>query len=301
MDTSAHVNILTSFLGQLQDFLTPQEFSNYAIIEMRIENIINFLNTLFLVLPKLEPGQLRVSYLVNARKRLVNTLFLTVFNPTSESRQFYDMWSSLHFSEHSVGSRPCPKVIHIQSTLGTVMRALISGSTDPLSYLRKGALKTMHGDLEEFFRSNKSNADISARAAKVALELLLYRTTEINDRLRTCKHCQSLHAFHVERPKRKWSFASHWCRMLVKAPHVPALYDRLLELAETTFVVWPEELDEDHVESLIDWLKHFGDSARLIAAVQDCHLRFREYDERSIWRIFRLPPVDAPTATDMDY
>ncbi|KAJ7057260.1 hypothetical protein C8F01DRAFT_347709 [Mycena amicta] len=50
---------------------------------------------------------------------------LTVFDPTSESRQFYDIAGSAYLSEHSSWSVPaCSKVVHIQSMLGAVMWAL---------------------------------------------------------------------------------------------------------------------------------------------------------------------------------
>ncbi|KAJ7056921.1 hypothetical protein C8F01DRAFT_338341 [Mycena amicta] len=298
--TRAQENVLTLFLGQLQDLLTPQEFSNYASMDTRIHGIIDFLNA---------PSRVYAEYhstASDARTRLSNTLLLTLFNPTPETRQFYNTGESAYFSEHpSASEPPCPKVIHIQSTLGAVMRALTDAAppwrlpqldsyvTDPW---RQVDFKPMHKDLEKFL-SQKYHG----RAAEFALELLLHRTTEINDRLRTpntCKHCSSPRDFLAQR--QKWSFATQWCRTLISAS-VPAraLYDRLLELAETSFVVWPEELDKD---ALINWLrKHFSDSARLIAAVQDCHLRFQEKDKRGVWRIFRLPPVDAPIATKIHH
>ncbi|KAJ7074617.1 hypothetical protein C8F01DRAFT_31023 [Mycena amicta] len=205
----------------------------------------------------------RRAYLTNARNKLANTLLLTVFDPTLESRQFYDTGGTMYFSDHSSVLGPacqCAKVMHIQSTLGAVMRIF---ARPTLPWFRRPALQPFvdswhqrEGNFEVFLRSNQSNREICARVANVALELLLYRTTEINDRLRTpntCIHCTSPHDFLIQR--QHWSVASQWCRTLISAPHVRALYDRLFELAETTFVVWPGELEEDGVKGLIDWLK----------------------------------------------
>ncbi|KAJ7074595.1 hypothetical protein C8F01DRAFT_30580 [Mycena amicta] len=165
VDTMTSVQLLTSFLGRLQDLLAPQEFSNYARMDTRIDGIIDFLKTL----PEGHEHQ-QASYLTNCRNKLANTLLLTVFDPTSESRQFYATGGSEYFSEHSFVPWPCPKVIHIKSKLGAVMRALtIALQWSPT--LRVG----LHRDSEEFLRSNNSNRDICLRAAKVALELLLYR------------------------------------------------------------------------------------------------------------------------------
>ncbi|KAJ7074563.1 hypothetical protein C8F01DRAFT_1010948, partial [Mycena amicta] len=90
VDAMTSAQLLTSFLGRLQDLLAPQEFSNYASMDTRIDGIIDFLNSLSWVYPGREHRQ--VSYLTNARNRLATTLLLTVFDPTSESRQFYDSW-----------------------------------------------------------------------------------------------------------------------------------------------------------------------------------------------------------------
>ncbi|KAJ7074614.1 hypothetical protein C8F01DRAFT_1361215, partial [Mycena amicta] len=169
------IQLLTSFLGRLQDLLAPQEFSNYVSMDTRIRGIIDFLRSLDAPLNLVYPGrEHRWAYLTNARNRLANTLLLTVFDPTSESRQFYNRWGSVYFSEHS--ELACPKVLHIQSTLGAVMREL----TIPVLFWRR-LLSPMHVDSEQFLRSNNSNRDICVRAANVALELLLYRrATDIN-------------------------------------------------------------------------------------------------------------------------
>ncbi|KAJ7074629.1 hypothetical protein C8F01DRAFT_31304 [Mycena amicta] len=184
VDTMTSAQLLVSFLGRLQDLLTPQEFSNYASMDTRIHGIIDFLcslDALTIVYPGREHR--RASYLTNARNKLANTLLLTVFDPTSDSRQFYDTGGSECFSEHSLVLWSCPKVIHIQSTLGAIMRAL-TNQVPPWLQLPQPQFSieprpfyfTMHRALlQEFLSSNNSNRNICVRAAKVSLELLLYR------------------------------------------------------------------------------------------------------------------------------
>ncbi|KAJ7074586.1 hypothetical protein C8F01DRAFT_1010998, partial [Mycena amicta] len=122
--SSAQVNLLTSFLGQIRDLLTPQEFLKHPIMNKRIHGILDFLSALSRVYPGSGEYPRGSSYLTDTCKSVTNTLLLSVFDPTLQSRQFYNTGGSAYVSQHSSVSGPCPKVIHIQSTLGAVMRAL---------------------------------------------------------------------------------------------------------------------------------------------------------------------------------
>ncbi|KAJ7058585.1 hypothetical protein C8F01DRAFT_294794 [Mycena amicta] len=142
VDTMTSAQLIASFLGRLQDLLAPQEFSNYASMDTRIGGIIDFLRSLDAPLKLVYPGrEHRRAYITNVRNKLANTLLLTVFDPTSESRQFYDTERSMYFSDHSSVSGPacqCPKVMHIQSTLGAVMRIF---ARPTLPWFRRPALQ----------------------------------------------------------------------------------------------------------------------------------------------------------------
>ncbi|KAJ7074698.1 hypothetical protein C8F01DRAFT_33424 [Mycena amicta] len=177
VDTPAQVTLIASSLERLQGLLAPQEFLRHSPGAMlrRIGGIVDFVSGL-LVRARHGPQRPLPPNIIDACNSLANTLFLTMFQPSPESRQFYDTREIQvrHSSKHLTASPRCRKVIQIRSTLGAVMLALTS---EP----------RLRCKVEEFLRANRLHPDICLRAAKVSLELLLYRTAEINDLLRTSK------------------------------------------------------------------------------------------------------------------